>query len=109
MDVTIAERMIRDVFPADVLIGDKVHTKARVFITSERIQVYVKDDGRARLLIEAKADNDHMTASRATLSSDARLHVETESGPISIARGHGCACGELANLFEPISWSKRRV
>ena len=102
------EVMVRDVFPAEVLLADvSLMTKVRVFITSHRIIVWRTDPSRRRgIALEAKlAEPFSIPANRSNLKLSERIEVPTMLQGIIVNRGRGCGCeSPLKALGPPVAW-----
>jgi hypothetical protein len=102
------EVMVRDVFPAEVLLADgSLMTKVRVFITSHRLIVWRTDGaGRKGIALETKlAEPFSIPPSRSQLGNRERIEVPTLRQGIIVNRGKGCGCNApLKALGTPVAW-----
>jgi hypothetical protein len=99
------EILARDCFPVETyavhIAAAPIHP-TRVFVTSERIQVWSEVDRQPVLLTEAKI-TEPVERDRGTLQG--QIKVETELGPIFVTKGRGCGCGSsLRALSRPCDW-----
>ena len=99
------ERLVRDVYPAEVLLPDGKFIKGiRVFITTHRIYGY---DAQGQTVVEVinfpLSDIDQIPRSRSTLIGN--LQLSTEVGNFYVNKGQGCGCGSILKaLPSPINW-----
>jgi hypothetical protein len=101
-----AERLLRDVHPVEVTIGDRVILAARVFVTDHRVVVYREGgahDGRKRpdIAFSAVVTGDAPIANRGSLTGP--LAVQTDVGTVRINRGRGCGCHSVLKALGPVA------
>jgi hypothetical protein len=103
------EVLVRDVFPADVLLADgRLVREAHVFVTSSRMLVWTKTAAGAindpiEIAVAAQ-----VAPSRNTLGINETLHIETATGTAHVNRAQGCGCGSpLKALAAPADWVRR--
>jgi hypothetical protein len=102
----VPEILYRDCFPVETYAahvhGAPMHP-TRVFVTSERVQVWKEVDRQPVLLAESKVTGTPVERDRGTLTG--QLKVETVDGPVYVTKGRGCGCGSvLLALARPCDW-----
>jgi len=108
MSVTVGERLVRDVHPAEVSLPDgRVLTGVRAFITTSRMLVYrATADRRIERALELElADPCSVPASRNSLRGALEVRL-ADGGTAWVNRGRGCGChSPLKALAAPVSWT----
>ena len=106
--VTDAERLVRDVHPAEVLMADgELLRGVRAFVTSRRLLIFTaRPDGSIerprRLAVEQPCS---VPASRGTLVGSLECRL-ADGSTVWINRGRGCGCGSpLKALAPPVPWN----
>lgn len=97
--------VVRDVFPARVVIGDRVLTSARVVITRDRLLVYLTREGPA-LDEPYLPEVSTVPAYNAPPSEPSYLYLG-EGRIATVTRQRGCGCGSPVRSWRP--WSPWRV
>lgn len=100
-----APTVVRDVFPARVVHGDRVLTAARAIITRDRVLVYITR-GEPALDREYVAEVSVVPAYNAPSSSPSHL-VLLDGSLVTVTRQRGCGCGSPVRGWRP--WSPWRV
>lgn len=108
----VAEVLLRDVHPAEVVLPDGSILKgARAFVTTRRVLIFTVNSERE---IELAADldvtePDIVPPSRATLGPSETIEVRTPAGTAWVNKGHGCGCGSpLKAMDPPVGWTAPR-
>jgi hypothetical protein len=106
-----AERLIRDVHPAELLMPDgSMLRDVRVFVTTRRLVAYrATGHGAIDVAVELELQvPGTVPADRGTLGQ-AALECRLATGEtVWINRGQGCGCGSpLKALAPPVSWTNR--
>lgn len=100
--------VVRDLFPAEVQVGDLLYRTAFAIVTRERLYVY-QAEGRDRVLrLSEPYDPDRSTvpAYNAPPRVDARL-VLADGRRAVVRRQRGCGCGSSLRGWRP--WQPYRV
>ena len=105
--------VVRDLFPAEVQLGDLTYRTAFAVITRERVYVW-QAEGRERVLrFVMKYDPDRSTvpAYNAPPRQEARLYPagpdDDLAGVVVVRRQRGCGCGSSLRGWRP--WRPYRV
>jgi hypothetical protein len=104
--------MVRDVFPAEVVVHGlsdeaRMLTGVRVFVTTERCTIWRLDEAKEFVTMEFTDTTTDAKPSRNTLQEGERLSVTREDITITINKGRGCGCGsKLKALAPPINWTR---
>lgn len=105
----MAERLTRDIFPAEVTIDGEISQGLRVFVTDERLLAYrAASGGVIEIALNlALATPSSVPASRSSLHG--HLEAKLADGRTAwINRGRGCGCGSpLKALGAPFTWTGR--
>lgn len=99
------ELLVRDVHPAEILIGEQLLTGVRVFVTSRRLIAYQARQGVIDKVLDSELEQPCSVArERGTLVG--RVEARLADGTVAlINRGHGCGCGSpLKALAPPVGW-----
>jgi hypothetical protein len=97
--------VVRDVFPARVVVGDRVLTSARVIVTRDRLLAYIK---RGEPALDEPYDPAQSTVPGPTAPSSTPTHLALLDGrTATISRQRGCGCGSPVRSWRP--WSPWRV
>lgn len=102
----MTETLHRDVHPAEIVLGDRVLTGLRVFVTTQRLLAYQAVAGRIEPILELEVSEPvSVPADRASLRG--RLEVRLADGRTAwVNRGQGCGCGSvLKALSPPVGWT----
>jgi hypothetical protein len=104
------ERMVRDVFPAEVVFTDgTVLTGVRVFVTTERCMIWALDDKKELVNVHALYNTTtDAKPSRNTLQEGERVAIDVDNlQRLVVNKGRGCGCGsKLKALSPPINWTR---
>jgi hypothetical protein len=96
--------VIRDVFPAAVVVGDRVYRSALAVITRDRLLVYLT---RAAPILDAPYDPATSTVPALTSGRFAPAHLTLTSGQVATVTGQrGCGCGNPLKGWRP--WTPYR-
>ena len=98
---------MRDVHPAEVVVSDgTVLTGVRVFLTTERLQVWRADAHREMsLVLDLPVCFTEAKPSRNTLQQGERLEVFSDEATVVVNKGKGCGChSPLKALGTPVAW-----
>lgn len=105
--------VVRDVFPARVVVGDRVLTTARVVLTRERVLVYTDRSGP---VIDEPYLGHLSTVPRYNAPSREPAHLtladettdpDLAGASVTIARQRGCGCASPLRGWRP--WQPYRV
>lgn len=106
METQTDERLVRDLYPGEVLeVGGRMFTKCRVFITTDRLIVWKLTKGVLdKVLDVAVAEPGSIAASRD--APEFAIEVATLTRGYLVNKGHGCRCrgGQLLALSPPVPW-----
>jgi hypothetical protein len=96
--------VVRDVFPARVVVGDAAYTSARAVITRDRLLVWVPR-GRDRLLVVDEAyDPGRSTVPRYNAPPRESAYLTLPDGRTAgVHRQRGCGCASPLRGWRP--WS----
>ena len=106
------ERMVRDIFPAEVVVhglGDETRmlTGVRVFVTTERCTIWRLNEAKEFVTMEFTGTSTDAKPSRSTLQEGERINIERDDISITVNKGRGCGCGsKLKALSPPINWTR---
>lgn len=104
------EVLRREVHPAEVLMPDGSMVRdCKVFITSHRMLVYERGEGRSiRLTHDLElSDPFSVPANKGTLDGG-QLECATPDGTAWVNKARGCGCGSpLKALSSPVPWTLR--
>lgn len=108
MTAVDAERLVRDVHPAELLMPDQTLLRdVRVFITSRRLVAFAaRADGSIERAVDVELEQPcSVPASRASLTGS--LEARTADGQtVWVNRGRGCGChSPLKALAPPVPWT----
>lgn len=105
MTSTEAPVVVRDVFPARVVVGDRVLTGARAVITRDRLIVYIT---RAAPALDAPYLPEQSTVPRYNAAPREPAHLTMVDGQqATVTRQRGCACSSPLRGWRP--WQPWRV
>jgi hypothetical protein len=97
--------VVRDVFPARVVIGDRVLTSARAVITRDRLVVYIE---RGEPAVDEPYLPEVSTVPAYNASQREVAYVYLGEGRIAVVtRQRGCACSSTLRGWHP--WAPWRV
>ncbi len=97
--------VVRDVFPARVVIGTRVLTSARAVITRDRLLVYINRTGPA-LDEPYTPEGSTVPAYNAPAREPAQLAL-ADGSTATVTRQRGCGCGSTVRSWRP--WQPWRV
>jgi hypothetical protein len=103
-----AERLVRDVHPAEVTVGERVLRDVRVFVTTTRLLAYrATGDGGIEIALELDLEQPcSVPASRSSLGAGALEARLADGSTAWVNRGQGCGCHSiLKQLAAPVGWT----
>lgn len=97
--------VVRDVFPARVVLGDRVLTAARAIVTRDRLLVYLT---RGEPALDEAYDPARSTVPPPSSSPREPSHLVLPDGRVAVVtRMRGCGCGSPVRSWRP--WAPWRV
>lgn len=99
------ERLLRDVHPAEVLVGERLIRDARVFLTSRRLLVFTAGSAGIERALEIEVRQPcGVDANRGTLQGRLEIPLPDDT-TVLVNPGRGCGCGSpLKALGPPVGW-----
>lgn len=86
--------VVRDVFPTEVVLGDRVIRPARTVITRDRVLVFTALNGQPHLEVAAPWVREGSTVPDRTAPRNEPAHLVLSDGDVAhVNRAGGCGCG----------------
>jgi hypothetical protein len=100
--VELAPIVLRDVFPAEVAVGDDLYRSARVVITRERVYVWIADGSPLQVLdAEYDPEQSRLAPINAPRSKASHLTLRDSTLQVHVNGQRGCGCGSPLKAFTP--------
>ncbi len=97
--------VVRDLFPARVVVGDRVLTGALAVITRDRLLVYIT---RAAPALDVPYRPEASTVPRYNAGTREPAHLTLDDGRVAtVTRARGCGCSSPLRGWHP--WAPWRV